>query len=202
MTTNTIRNDRKYTFEDYLTWNDGKRWELIDGVAYLMPPMPSLEHQKISGGLFSVFFNYLKGKKCQVFHPPFDVRLPKPDESSKKTSSTVQPDITIVCDINKLDSRGCKGSPDLIVEILSPSSSKHDTIIKYKLYEQNAVKEYWIVDPVHQIIDRFSYDENLKEYKKAEYFSRDDIITPIIFPDLTFNLAEIFSEIIEEYEDE
>jgi len=202
MSIDVIRNGPKYTFEDYLTWNDGKRWEIIDGVIYLMSPMPSLEHQKISVNLVQNFAAYLKGKKCQVFHPPFDVRLPKENEHSKKASTTVQPDITVICDSNKLDSKGCKGSPDLIVEILSPSTSKHDTITKYKLYEQNAVKEYWIVDPLNQLVSRFHYDESLKEYKKPEYFSREDIIIPIIFPDLQIKLEEVFPEIVEDYEDE
>jgi Uma2 family endonuclease len=197
-----IKNDRKYTFEDYLTWNDGKRWEIIDGVAYLMSPMPTLEHQEISGNLFLKIRGYLQGKKCQVFHPPFDVRLSQQDENSKKASSTVQPDITVICDRNKLDSKGCKGAPDLIIEILSPSTSKHDTIRKYNLYERNAVREYWIVDPSNQIIERFSYDDSLGKYKQIEYFARESIISPIIFPDLQINLEEIFPEIIEEYEEE
>ena len=114
----------------------------------------------------------------------------------KKASSTVQPDITVICDNSKLDSKGCKGTPDFIIEILSPSITKLDTTIKYNLYEQNAVREYWIVDPLNQTIDRFSYDYNLGKYKQVEYFTRESIISPTIFPDLQINLEEVFPEII------
>jgi len=194
-------NGGDYTYADYCKLNDDKRREIINGVIYLMSPGANMEHQIISVNLSREFSVYLKGKKCQVFTAPFDVRLPQEGETGATASNVIQPDILVVCDKSKLDKRGCFGSPDLIIEILSPATAKRDMIEKFNLYQEHGVLEYWIVDPVHQIIVRFSYDENLKEYKRPEYFSRDDIITPIIFPDLQINLTEVFPEIVEDYED-
>ncbi|MDR1701205.1 MAG: Uma2 family endonuclease, partial [Sporomusaceae bacterium] len=185
-----------YTYADYCKIDDGNRYELINGEIYLMTS-PNKNHQRISSNLHIEIGNYLKGKKCEVFHPPFDVILPKEDETKETATITVQPDIFVVCDENKLDDYSCVGAPDLIIEILSPSSVKRDKITKRKLYELNGVREYWIVDPLNQTIDRLYYDETLKEYKKTESFYKDDIISPIIFPDLQINLEEIFPQVIE-----
>jgi Uma2 family endonuclease len=192
MNGNVVKNDLFYTYEDYCKIDDDKRYEIINGVIYLMSPEPNWEHQTISGNLYGVFWGYLRGKDCQVFHPPFDVILPKKGETRKKASSIIQPDIFVVCDKNKLNKRGCFGSPDLIIEILSPSTAKKDYKEKFNLYQEHLVREYWIVDPLNQIISRFDYDETLKEYKKPEYFLKDDTITPIIFPDLQIKLDEVF----------
>ncbi|MDR1702782.1 MAG: Uma2 family endonuclease, partial [Sporomusaceae bacterium] len=183
-----IKKDYFYTYEDYCKLDDDKRYEVINGVIYLLASGANWEHQTISSNLHREFSVYLKGKKCQVFHPPFDVILPKKDETTKKASSIIQPDIFVVCDKNKLNKRGCFGSPDLIIEILSPATSKKDIKEKFNLYQEHGVPEYWIVDPLNQVIDRFLYDETLKEYKKPEYFLRDDTISPIIFPDLKIKL--------------
>jgi Uma2 family endonuclease len=210
-----IKNDRHYTFEDYLALNDGKRWEIIDGALYLAAPKEGAEHKEVLGYLFSQFYiyskdrkseesksplaiRYLRGKKCAVYATPFDVRLPKHGETFKNASSIVTPDITIISDMGKLDSKGYKGSPDMIIEILSPWTAKIDKVIKFNLYERHGVREYWIVDPVNQLVNRFSYDGNLREYMKADLFGRDDIITPVIFPELEINLEDVFPEIVEE----
>ncbi|MDR1702198.1 MAG: Uma2 family endonuclease [Sporomusaceae bacterium] len=197
MNSNAVRDDLFYTYEDYAKLDADQRYEVINGAIYLMTS-PNRKHQRISGNLFRKIGNYLEGKKCEVYNAPFDVILPKKGETKKTASTIIQPDIFVVCDENKLDDNSCVGAPDLIIEILSPSSVKLDKIIKRSLYELHGVKEYWLVDPVHQIIDRFYYDEVLKEYKKPESFSRDDVITPMIFPDLPINLAEIFPETIKE----
>lgn len=188
----TIKGDRSYTYADYLSWSAEERWELIHGTPYAMSPAPDRQHQEISRNLLIVFGNYLKNKKCQVYAAPFDVRLPQANETEKTTSTVIQPDITIVCSPDKLDRKGCKGAPDLIVEILSPSTASHDVIRKRKLYEANGVLEYWIVDPAHQITARFCLNEELSEYRAPDYFAKDDIISPIIFPELQIDLQEIF----------
>jgi Uma2 family endonuclease len=180
--------------------NDDKRREVINGVIYLMSPAPNRNHQEISGGLFNMFYNYLKGKQCKVYDAPFDVRLPKEGETKDTASNVVQPDILVVCDKNKLDRRGCFGSPDLIIEILSPYTGKRDMTDKYNLYQEHGVLEYWIVDPTHQLIDRFSLDKDTGKYKQGERFYRDETITPVIFPDFTITLDEIFPP-LDEYED-
>jgi len=110
--------NKRYTYADYITWLDDKRRELIDGFVSLMTPAPALKHQAISGKLYLSFGNYLIRKNCKIFHAPFDVRLPNNDDKDDdKVYTVVQPDITVICDKQKLDKRGCIGAPDLIVEI-------------------------------------------------------------------------------------
>jgi Uma2 family endonuclease len=135
------KEDRSYTFKDYLEWPEGERWELIEGVAYNMTPSPSRSHQRISVALVDQIFQYLKGKKCEMYHAPFDVRLLEGEEEDGEVRTVVQPDIVVVCDPSKLDEKGCKGSPDLIMEILSPSTASKDYITKLNLYEKNKVSE-------------------------------------------------------------
>jgi Uma2 family endonuclease len=130
-----LKKDARYTYADYQTWNDGVRYELIDGVVYMMSPAPNRAHQELSGELFNQFYNYLKGKKCKVYAAPFDVRLS--DKEHEKT--VLQPDITVVCDPSKLDKKGCKGAPDMVVEILSPSNAERDTTLKLRKYLQAGV---------------------------------------------------------------
>ena len=124
-----------YTYEDYLLWSDEERWELIDGVPYNMTPAPSRVHQGISMELSRQIANHLAGKMCKIYAAPFDVRLPKSDEEEEQIETVVQPDLVVVCDGNKLDERGCKGAPDLIIEILSPYTAGKDMKIKRNLYE-------------------------------------------------------------------
>lgn len=137
------RKDERHTYADYLTWDDGARYELIDGVPRLMSPAPSTAHQEVSGSIFLQIGNYLKGKPCKVFSAPFDVRL-CPDGAD---DTVVQPDISVVCDPSKLDARGCKGAPDMVVEILSPSTLRQDQFVKYHKYLAAGVREYWLVSP-------------------------------------------------------
>jgi Uma2 family endonuclease len=133
----------KYTYADYYSWNDGKRWELCEGAPVLMSPAPGRWHQKISGSLFLQFGNFLLGKPCEVYDAPFDVRL-NPESGD---DIVCQPDIAVVCDQSKLNDKCCVGAPDLIVEILSPSTARHDRLRKFNLYLKAGVREYWIVDP-------------------------------------------------------
>ena len=115
------KTDQKWTYTDYLTWPEGERWELINGVAYNMSPAPSRRHQELSGELFRQIANHLKGKQCKVYDAPFDVRLSTAgNESDNYIDTVVQPDIVVVCDPSKLDERGCKGAPDIVIEISSP----------------------------------------------------------------------------------
>lgn len=193
--------DKIYTYDDYCKIDDDGRYEVINGVIYLMSPGVNKEHQDISVNLIIEIGSYLKGKKCSVYHQPFDVRLPREGETKKTVSNVVQPDIFVVCDKSKLDKRGCFGSPDLIIEILSPSTSKRDIIEKFNLYQEHKVLEYWIIDPLNQIIDRFSLNKDTGKYKQAEKFFRDDTISPTIFPDFILRLEEVFPP-LNEYEDD
>ena len=130
---------KRYTYADYLTWWDDKRRELIDGFIKMMSPAASSIHESISVNLIYYLQGYIKNNKggCKVFSAPFDVRIPVDGETSdKKIYTVVQPDICVVCDRSKIDKRGCLGAPDMIVEILSPSSLKRDTVEKFPLYER------------------------------------------------------------------
>lgn len=120
----------EFTYGDYYKWDDGKRCELIYGVAYDMTPAPLRTHQEISGYIFYMFYDYLKGKDCKVYEAPFDVRLPEGDEAADDVPTVVQPDILVVCDKSKLDRRGMRGAPDLAVEILSEHTLKKDMTVK------------------------------------------------------------------------
>ena len=185
--------NKRYTYADYLTWLDDKRRELIDGFVSLMTPAPALKHQNVSMYISGTIFNYLKKKKCKVFHAPFDVRLPNNiEKADDKIYTVVQPDITVICDKQKLDKKGCIGAPDFIVEILSPATQKKDLKDKYKLYEQSGVTEYWIVYPDAKII--YQYVLNNNKYEQKEIYTDDDKISPHIFPDLTIELNDIFEE--------
>ncbi len=137
----------RFTYADYLAWPEDERWEIIGGVAYAMAPAPSNRHQKITWELVRQISGFLADKPCEGRTAPFDVRFPEGVKENDKIIDVVQPDISIICDPSKLDERGCLGAPDFIVEIISLSSISKDFIVKSRLYEQNGVKEYWIVDP-------------------------------------------------------
>jgi Uma2 family endonuclease len=136
-----------YTFNDTLDWEG--RWELIDGIPYDMSPAPRTDHQRIAGGLYWQLRNFLNGRTCEPFIAPFDVHL-NYDEGD---DTVVQPDVIVVCDKSKLRDGDCKGAPDFVAEVLSPSTAMRDRTKKFQLYLRAGVKEYWIVDPAAQAVD-------------------------------------------------
>ena len=131
-----------FTYADYCEWDGDERWELIEGVPYLMSS-PSQTHQEILRELSYQLTAFLKGKPCKLFIAPFDVRL----NADTYDDTVVQPDLLIVCDSSKLDGKGCVGAPDMTIEILSPASARHDRLVKFQLYQNAGVREYWIIDP-------------------------------------------------------
>ena len=139
--------DIRYTYADYLTWDDDVRRELIDGVPYLMAA-PNRRHQEILGNLHLLIGTFLKGKTCKVFIPAFDVRL----NSDTLDDIVIQPDLTIVCNLSKLDDAGCNGVPDMVVEILSPSTARYDKTLKFNTYLKAGIREYWIIDPKEETL--------------------------------------------------
>jgi Uma2 family endonuclease len=133
-----------FTYADFLEWDEGTLAELLDGENVMMAP-PLRRHQGVLTELLNQIRNFLKGKKCKVYPAPFSVRLfPKKDKSD---NTVFLPDIVVVCDPAKLDDKGCNGAPDLVIEILSPSTAKYDKITKFRKYQTAGVKEYRIVDP-------------------------------------------------------
>ncbi|RPH89383.1 MAG: Uma2 family endonuclease [Desulfobacteraceae bacterium] len=185
------KENNSYTYKDYLEWPEEERWELIEGVAYNMTPSPSRSHQKISAALFNTLYQYLKGRNCEVYYAPFDVRLPEGDEEDHQIKTVVQPDLVVICDPSKLDEKGCQGAPDLIMEILSPSTASKDYIAKLNLYEKNQVAEYWIIHPLDKIVMVFRLLDN-GNYGRAEVYAEKDSVKVGIFDDFVIDLKEIF----------
>jgi len=181
---------KKYSYADYLKWQFKERVELIEGRIFKMSPAPSTSHQRTSNLLATQITWFLKGKQCELFSAPFDVRFPNEKETNN-TYTVVQPDICIVCDKLKLDEKGCVGAPDMIIEILSPKTAKKDIKDKFQLYEENGVSEYWIVSPENKVVDVFVLKED-KKYHLIGKFADDDKVKVNIFEDLEINLAEIF----------
>jgi len=174
-----------YTYEDYYSWNDGKRYELIDGKVYMMSPAPSPAHQEICVGLVTQLYNYLRGKTCKVYPAPFDVRL----NADAEDNTVVQPDITIVCDPSKIDSRACKGVPDMVVEILSPSTAKRDQLLKYNKYRDAGVLEYWVVNPDLRTVMVYTLKDG--QYVCSAYGDSDNVKVGIL-DDCQINFADVF----------
>ena len=183
--------EQKYTYGDYFSWRDGERWELIEGVPYNMSPAPSRIHQKIVSNLNKIFANFLSGKKCEVYPAPFDVRLPEKNEDDDEIATVVQPDLSIICDEKKLDDRGCRGAPDIVVEILSPFSAARDRKQKFEVYQKHLVKEYWVVYPNEEFIDIFVLDDKGK-YQTPKAFTKGDKLTTPILEGLEFAIEEVF----------
>ena len=183
-----------FTYTDYATWSEDKRFEIICGKAHSMAPAPSERHQGVSGELYYGFKHYLVGKKCKVYFSPFDVAFPEEGETFETSTNVVQPDIVIICDKNKIIDKGCSGPPDLIVEVLSPSTAPNDMKDKRRLYQRFLVKEYWIVDPIHKIVQVYKLDEEGK-YSFPEIYSECDKIKVGIFNnELEIDLSVVLAE--------
>ena len=186
---------KRYTYADYLTWMDDVRRELYNGFIHLMSPSPSRKHQQISTNLVSPLWYYLRDKKCQVYHAPSDVRFPnnKKDKADDTIYTILQPDLYVVCDLSKLDDRGCLGAPDFIIEIVSAKNSKRDIKDKFEIYQSHGVREYWIVNPNDENVNVFILDENGK-YRFGGLFAGDDKIPVHIFDgNLKIDLSEVFA---------
>ncbi len=185
------REQQRYTYGDFLSWPEGERWELVDGKPYDMTPAPSANHQRILRELSMHFSLYLRGKSCEVFFAPFDIRLPSGNEKDEEIQTVVQPDLVVICDKSKLDEKGCRGAPDLIVEILSPSSALRDMKEKLSLYERVGVREYWIVHPVERTVMVFLLSGE-GSYGKPEVYGGSDEIKISIFDGFIIDLKTVF----------
>ena len=144
-----------HTSEDYWNLPEEKRAELINGKFYNMAP-PSRIHQKLVSKLTALFNQYITDHhgSCEVYPAPFAVNLDADDKD------WVEPDISVICDPNKLTDRGCSGAPDLIFEIVSPASRKMDYGLKNTIYSQAGVREYWIVDPIRESVIVYRQDDD------------------------------------------
>lgn len=180
--------EKLYTYWDYLKWTFTERVELIRGKVVRMSPAPGEMHQSISGNLSYALAQVFRKSPCRLYVAPFDVRLPVP--KATKDSTVVQPDLCIICDETKIDERGCNGAPDLMVEILSPGNSRHDTAIKFELYEISGVKEYWIIEPAERVV--LVYTLRGDKYVGLHPFAEGMTIESPLFPELRIPVDEIF----------
>jgi len=187
---------KRYTYADYLTWLDDKTRELINGFIRLMSPAPHPIHAKANTNIIWNLESIVRKNKgkCKVFTAPFDVRFPKQGETAdNKIDTVVQPDICVICDLSKIDDRGCCGAPDMIVEILSPSTFRKDVTEKFALYEESGVKEYWIVHPKDQAVHVYLLQENGKYNDGATYELKGKV--PVyVFDNYPIDLEDIFEQ--------
>ena len=188
MSTPMKKEMESYNYADYCEWDDNGRWELIEGVPYAMAPAPNRRHQEIVGILHVELFNFLKGKMCQVFVSPFDVRL----NADQEDDTVVQPDLLVICDPEKLDDKGCKGAPDLIIEILSPATAKYDRLVKFNQYQKARVKEYWMVDPETETVQVCVLGDR-GQYEIFAYGNEDRIPVQVL-SGCEINLQDVFPE--------
>ncbi len=188
---------KKYTYADYLTWQFEEVVELIRGKIFRMSPAPSPAHQWMSAELHYQIMDYLRDKKatCKAFAAPFDVRLPLPpqQQTPEKIDTVVQPDISIVCDLSKIDQQGCQGPPDWIIEILSKGTASKDLTEKYNLYEHAGVREYWIVHPDEQTIIPYRLDsEGTYQLLRKTPFVYPEKVPVGVLEGFAMDLGELF----------
>ena len=173
-----------YSYRDYCGWPDDERWELIDGMAYNMVPAPSTQHQRVSGRIFQALRGQLAGagSACELFYSPFDVIL---DETN-----VVQPDLLLICDPTKIVDEGCRGTPDLVIEILSPSTALRDQREKRELYQRFGVADYLLVDPIHKVVQHLSLQGD--QYGPARVLGLDDVLE-VTRHGLSLSIGELFA---------
>ena len=174
--------DRKYTIKDYMGWPEDERWELIDGTAYNMTPAPTFRHQQLVGSFYRILADKLKGKSCVAAISPIDVVL--------SPSDVVQPDVVVVCDKKKITEANIQGAPDIIVEVLSPSTALRDKREKKALYEKHGVREYIIVDSLDNYLERYVLKDGV--YGISEVFGPADMLVLQCLEGIEIRLGEVF----------
>ena len=171
------------TYQEYLSRPEDERWEIIDGVAYNMVPAPNTRHQTILVNLTLVVGNALRNSMCRLFVAPTDVVLSE--------ENVVEPDVFVVCDPTKMTERCIRGAPDVVFEIISPSSTKKDRLVKRRLYERFGVKEYVLIDPDGPCVERFLLDESGR-YGVSEIFDSSQTLTLKSLDGVDIPLGEVF----------
>ncbi len=183
-----------YTYADYLSFKGDERMEIINGEIVMITSSPTPEHQWILKKIQNQLENFLEGKPCESYPAPLDVRLfEKEGDTPENVDTVVQPDIIVVCDKNKFDKKGVKGAPDLAIEILSPSTHRHDCLVKFNLYQRAGVREYWIVDPKNKSVQVFLPDGN-GIYRISEAYGSKDIAKVNILNGCFIELSKVFPE--------
>ncbi len=184
--------NKTYSYADYLKWTFDERIELIKGKIFRITPAPASSHQHISWIISGELYNYLKNKTCRAYSAPFDVRLPRRGEhDDKQIYTVVQPDICIICDPAKIDSRGCTGAPDIVIEILSPGNNQKELRNKYDVYQEAGVLEYWLISPQDKSFLKYTLTGDV--YQPSRLMTLGDVITTSVLPGFELYLDVIFS---------
>lgn len=182
--------NKVYTYADYFKWKFDERVELIKGKIFRMSPAPNRIHQGISSVIHGELYAFLKGDKCKVYSAPFDVRIPRKSKEDRDILTVLQPDICVVCDDTKLDSKGCIGAPDIVVEILSPGNNAKELKNKYEIYEESGVKEYWVVSPQNKTFLAYTLVDG--KYRPSRLMTTGDIVTSAVLVGFSLDLKELF----------
>ncbi|TKC10886.1 Uma2 family endonuclease [Pedobacter polaris] len=188
---NDVDESLTYSYAHYLNWLFDERVELIKGKIFKMSPAPSRIHQEVFGAIFLSIGNFLKNKPCKVYGAPFDVRFPKKSKADAAIFTVLQPDICVVCDLSKLDDKGCIGAPDIVVEILSPGNNKKELFNKYQVYEEFGVKEYWVVSQSDQNILIYTLND-LGKFQPSKIFTLGEAVTSSVLPGFVLELDDVF----------
>ena len=184
--------EKRYTMADAMAWDESERIELIYGQPYMLAT-PIRAHQEALMELSAQLHEHLKGKRCKVYPAPFAVRLFERDgDDPDDVDTLVEPDISVVCDPGKLDKIGCKGAPDLVIEILFPSTTRHDRFTKFNLYQRAGVREYWIEDPSSKSVQVFVLEDG--RYAAKDFGGAEDTIAVNVLEGCSINLTPVFAE--------
>jgi len=182
--------NQKWTYAEYKAWElkQGERYEIIYGEAYAMSA-PNAAHQTMSMELGRQFANFLIGKPCKVYPAPYDVRLFYEEDESDDT--VVQPDLTVVCDKEKRGPEGCRGAPDFIAEILSPSNTAAEMQRKFNLYRDAGVREYWVLDIEYKTLTVYLFEG---ETLISRTYGEKDTAPVNVLNGLSIELSSVFAE--------
>ncbi|WNJ17305.1 Uma2 family endonuclease [Pontibacter sp. G13] len=190
-----VRVQQPFSYADYLKWEGDERWELIDGEARALAA-PTPDHQRVLRRLSFLFEQHLQDRRCEAFFAPIDVVFGSKLEPDNKKRNVVQPDLIVVCDPKKITRRGCEGTPDLVVEILSPATMKRDMNEKFRLYERQGVKEYWVVSIGDRSIITFIQGAQ-ETLDQAGIYSPADQIPVHVLDGFELDLATVFPTVKE-----
>jgi Uma2 family endonuclease len=185
--------NKTYTYADYFKWKFEDRVELIKGKIFRMSPAPNRFHQELAGYIYNKLYVFLDNKPCKTYSAPFDVRIPRKSKNDKNIITVLQPDVCVVCDLSKLDERGCIGAPDMVVEVLSPGNNSKELRKKHEVYEEAGVKEYWVVSPQNRWVKTYILVKG--KFTESPFLVSGDIVHSAVLPGFSIDLTALFQKI-------
>ncbi len=186
----TFDYSKVYTYGDYLKFEIEEMVEIIRGKIFRMSPAPRTNHQSISFNLLMQIGKNLEMKTCKVFHAPIDIVLPIENKKRNKSTTVVQPDICVICNPKIIEEKAVFGTPDFVIEIVAGKQVKKDTQIKYSIYEEAGVGEYWIVFADMRFVEVFILENG--KFQRLNTFSEDDVVPVKTLPGLEISIDDIF----------